>query len=140
MKILRYISILPAAISAWLFALFASLRIDYYRAVILCPVGFREGADCYVEGWVRWPTWLVSFGAALSATLIIASVAILAPANKLKISMYTYFIGAIFATVITIYSGYTIPYLATITFGLLSVLVVASLTDASRFKTRATRF
>jgi len=131
METLRYILILPAAITAWLLALFLSLRIEFYRAVLLCPEGFREGADCYIEDWVLWPTWLVSFGAALSATLVIASVAMLAPKNKFKASIYAYLVGTIFATMITVFSGYIIPYLATIILGLASVMVVARLTRPS---------
>lgn len=131
MDTLRYILIGPAALIAWLCALFFTLRIEYYRVVYFCPNGMSEGSDCYARDWVMWPLWLVTFGAALSSTLIIAVVAFIAPRNKLKIAGYTLCIGLVLAMLLAVLSGYFVPYLASTFSGVLSVLLVARLTNAS---------
>lgn len=131
MDTLRYILIIPTTISAWLSALFISLRVEYYRAVLFCPEGYREGSDCYVESWEMWPLWLVTSGAVLSAVSVVVMSAIVAPRNKFKISAYAYLIGVFVAILFGIFSGYLIPCLASVVMGWLAVLVVARLTNAS---------
>ena len=129
MNILRYLSILPCSIVAWMAALFVSLRMEYCRAIVFCPDGMREGSDCYAEEWVRWPVWLISFGASLSAILIVGLAALLAPKNKLQVSFCTYLVGAFLAMNIAVLGDHLIPFIASLLAGCLSVMLVARFTN-----------
>ena len=127
MSTLRYIAIFPGTVLAWILALFITLRINLYRAILFCPENAREGADCYVVGWVTYPWWLVSFGAALSAVFVILATALLAPSNKLKCCKISYMIWGSLAAVLGI-SGAIVPCLFALLAGGLTVLLVSYLT------------
>ena len=104
---------------------------------MFCPEGMREGSDCYAENWVSHPLWLVSFGAGLSAMLVVLVAAILAPKNKQKISIGAYIAGAIVASSFTVFIGQiSVPYVVALVAGLLALLVVMRLTSGSWLGTR----
>lgn len=56
--------------------------LDGVRVLIFCPIGLREGANCYAPGWVSYPTWLIALVAAMMAGLSIVGAALLQPERR----------------------------------------------------------
>lgn len=130
MNILRYTAILPVTVIAWVFALFVTLRINFYRTILFCPENVRAGTDCYLVDWVTYPWWLVSFGAAFAALLVILVATLMAPSHKFRIALYTYLFWGVVATVLALFSGYIIPYVFAVSAGGLLILFVSHLEKA----------
>ena len=96
MPLLRWLLMLPAAISAWYLALAAGIAL-HGSLLRFCP------PDQVVSGWCAAP-WhryasqaVVCMGAGLAATMVLLICAWLAPTHKRQVAITTYLIGAVVA-------------------------------------------
>ena len=122
-----FISLLiSVVIGFFLYALLDALRADLY-----CPDQFREGADCYMEGWDIISTWVASTVGSLMAIMAIASVSLFQPKRRYKSAKATLFVGAICAAPFALLIQSVTALLATVLSGVLALWCVKRLTSRS---------
>jgi len=112
----------------WLGAAWLTFELASLRVLMFCPVGLREGIDCYAQGWISYPTWLVTFGVSLSAIFVVAIPAIVAPNYKYNISLCAFVVGCFFATALGISTQYYTPLLFSLIAGSITFYIVVHLT------------
>ena len=110
----------------FLYALIETIRLDLY-----CKE-FREGLNCYQEGWVTNPAWLVSLVGGFIAALSITLVSVFLPTTRVRSSIITLGLGSIVACPFTLAIAGPIAFLVTVSSGSIALLVVLRLTRRSR--------
>lgn len=72
----------------FLYAVVEGIRLDLY-----CK-DLREGLDCYQEGWVTYPAWLLSLVGGFIAALSIISVSIFRSSSRVRSCTITLVVGS----------------------------------------------
>mgnify|MGYP000010201151 CR=1 FL=1 len=131
MRILREIAIIVCSLAIsivagfFLYTFIEGIRLDLY-----CRE-FREGLDCYQEGWDVFPVWLFSFVGGLIAALSIILVSVFCPATRAQSSKKTLWIGATLALPLSFMIGGPLVFLVTVLTGWVALLVVLRFTRRS---------
>lgn len=128
---IRKLLIMPAAIFGCIGGLIAGEYALSIRAYLYCPPELREGSDCYAEGWDRWPDAFLMIFAGLSALLCIGFAAFMAPSRKSYWSKWALAVGVALATIVVLFTGLFLSYVAAILCGALAVMTVERLTNHS---------
>ena len=131
-SVLRWFFLVPSAVAAWYFAVLIS-AVLYSIVVMPCrdsdvplpefceaswfPLEFLDGA-------------IVFFGIGLSAVLVVAVAAIVAPARKAHVAWVSLAAGAIVATVMAYDTGAVAEAAAAIASGVLAAIVVSRTTGS----------
>jgi hypothetical protein len=124
MKTIRKLMTIPAAIIGCIAGLITAEFALTGRAYWHCPAEFREGADCYLEGWTTWPDQFLAIFAALSAFLCVGLAVIVAPDHKTYWARWALVTGAIFATLAAFMTGLFFSYFIALLCGMLLYLVI----------------
>ena len=107
----------------FLYVFVEGIRLDLY-----CHE-FREGLDCYQEGWVTFPVWLLSLIGGFIAVSSITIVSFSLADSRVRSSIITLAVGSVIAVPLTLLIGGPITLLATVLSGLAALLLVIRLTN-----------
>lgn len=124
MKVLTEVAVigicLVVSIAAgyFLYAVVEGIRLDLYCKEL------REGLDCYQEGWVTYPVWLLSLTGGCIAALSIISVSIFRSYNRVRSCTITLVIGSALALPLTVFIGGPLVFFITVLSGALVLMAV----------------
>ena len=122
MRVLREIGIILGSLALsivagyFLYAFFEDIRLDLY-----CKA-FREGLDCYQEGWVKFPTSIFSLVGSFVAVLSITLVSCFCSETRARSLKITLILGSVLALPVTSLSG-PIAFTLTVLAGLVALLL-----------------
>lgn len=105
----------------FLYAVVEGIRLDLY-----CK-DLREGLDCYQEGWVTYPAWLLSLVGGFIAALSIISVSIFRSSSRVRSCTITLVVGSVLALPLTVFIGGPLVYFITVVSGALVLMAVKRL-------------
>jgi len=106
----------------FLYTVIEEIRLDMY-----CKE-FREGLDCYQEGWKTFPTWLFSLIGGFVAILSIILVSIFTPSTRARSSKVACLAPFWLSRLLFLIVG-PIAFLITVLSGLIALLIVLRLTN-----------
>ncbi|WP_445357096.1 hypothetical protein ACJJIC_12745 [Microbulbifer sp. ANSA002] len=115
--VLRKLLPLPAALTAWVLVLVASLKFESWRVMTFCPDGMREGSVCYAAGWQVLPLWLICLGAMISALVVVWVVALTAAGSRVKAASISFLLGTFVALALGAVTDHALPALLAIAAG-----------------------
>ncbi|GAB1263173.1 hypothetical protein NBRC116495_38820 [Aurantivibrio plasticivorans] len=93
-----------------------------------CPIGFREGNDCYAPGWESDPYWLFMAIGAFMACFSIIFTAVCQPKKRKQANATMLVVGLLLAIPCALFVSSVWAYLATALSGTLSAWGVQRLT------------
>lgn len=105
----------------FLYAVVEGIRLDLFCKEL------REGLDCYQEGWVTYPAWLLSLVGGFIAALSIISVSIFRASSRVRSCTITLVVGSVLALPLTVFIGGPLVYFITVVSGALVLMAVKRL-------------
>jgi hypothetical protein len=138
-SVIRWLLLVPSVVAAWYFAVFVSIVL---REVV---VGRCFGSDAPPPEYCQ-ASWfprefladaLLLFGVGLSAVVVVAVAAVVAPSHKRHVAWVALVAGAILATVMGYGIGAVAEVAVAIAAGVLTAVVVSRSTIGSRHATVA---
>ena len=126
MSYARWAAILPAALVAWYLALLIGVAaLSFLES--LCPPELVVSGMCTATWFRSAEKTIIHVGAALAAALVVASVAVVAPAKKLWAAFASLVIGSAIALWLAIETSAWGEFASAVAAGGITVLVVRKL-------------
>jgi hypothetical protein len=123
-RVLRWISVVPACIAAWYVALFTGI-IVHSRVFSLCPPELvAYGVFCDAKWFPAAERAVMCFGAALAAVLVVLTATVVAPSHRILISRVALGVGTIVAVVMAVRLGQYAELLSAVCAGALATLFI----------------
>ncbi|MDH3645070.1 MAG: hypothetical protein OES38_23415 [Gammaproteobacteria bacterium] len=122
-RVLRWLAILPVLYVSWHIALIVGMVL-LTTAEAFCPPEQMVSGLCVAE-WFLWVEGAIfMFGAGLAAALMVASVAVVAPAHRARVATVVFVAGLLLAAYLGVTADALKEFAAAVIAGLVTLLVV----------------